>query len=259
MSGAGWGFQKFNRRAQDWAIVGVAAWRRNGDAGVALVNMGSTPILATSVATALAGGASVADAAEQAAAEAEPQADLNASVEYRVHLAKVLTRRALEAASALAERGCARPRRTGCLLPATGSAGWAFLRAMAVIYLIAFLVAANQFRPLLGARGILPIPHFVRAVRFRRAPSLFHLHYSDRFFAGVAWTGVVIAALAVSGSRRPGAHRRVDARLGGAVGAVPVDRQRRPDLVRLRLGDAAARGRLPDDLPRAGRQRPTAR
>ena len=59
MQGAGWGFQKFNRRAQDWAIVGVAAWRRNGDAGVGLVNMGSTPILATSVASALAGGASV--------------------------------------------------------------------------------------------------------------------------------------------------------------------------------------------------------
>jgi carbon-monoxide dehydrogenase medium subunit len=98
-TGAGWGFQKFNRRAQDWAIVGVAAWRRNGDAGVALVNMGSTPILATSVASALAGGASIADAAEQAAAEADPQADLNASVEYRIHLAKVLTRRALEAAS----------------------------------------------------------------------------------------------------------------------------------------------------------------
>jgi len=100
MQGAGWGFEKFTRRAQDWATVGVAAWRRNGDAGIALVNMGSTPILATSVASALAGGASVADAAEQAAAEAEPQSDLNASVEYRTHLAKVLTRRALEAASA---------------------------------------------------------------------------------------------------------------------------------------------------------------
>jgi len=49
MEGAGWSFQKFNRRAQDWAIVGVAAWRRNGSSGVALVNMGSTPILATSV------------------------------------------------------------------------------------------------------------------------------------------------------------------------------------------------------------------
>ena len=100
MQGAGWSFQKFNRRAQDWAIVGVAAWRRNGESGVGLVNMGSTPILATSVSAALAGGASVADAAEQAAAEAEPQADLNASVEYRQHLARVLTRRALDAASA---------------------------------------------------------------------------------------------------------------------------------------------------------------
>ena len=51
MNGAGWSFQKFNRRAQDWAIVGVAAWRRNGDSGVGLVNMGSTPILASSVST----------------------------------------------------------------------------------------------------------------------------------------------------------------------------------------------------------------
>jgi carbon-monoxide dehydrogenase medium subunit len=61
MTGAGWSFQKFNRRAQDWAIVGVAAWRRNGDAGIGLVNMGSTPILATSVAAALKGGASTAE------------------------------------------------------------------------------------------------------------------------------------------------------------------------------------------------------
>ncbi len=99
MNGAGWSFQKFNRRAQDWAIVGVAAWRRNGDSGVALVNMGSVPILASSVSSALAGGASIADAAEQAAAEAEPQSDLNATPEYRVHLAKVLVRRALEQAS----------------------------------------------------------------------------------------------------------------------------------------------------------------
>ena len=99
LTGAGWSFQKFNRRAQDWAIVGVAAWRQNGRSGVGLVNMGSTPILATSVSGALSQGASVADAAEQAVAEAEPQADLNASVEYRTHLAKVLVRRALEEAS----------------------------------------------------------------------------------------------------------------------------------------------------------------
>jgi aerobic carbon-monoxide dehydrogenase medium subunit len=100
MNGAGWSFQKFNRRAQDWAIVGVAAWRRNGDSGVGLVNMGSVPILATSVSSALAGGASIADAAAEAAVDADPTGDLNASVEYRQHLARVLTRRALEEASA---------------------------------------------------------------------------------------------------------------------------------------------------------------
>ncbi|NBY58459.1 MAG: xanthine dehydrogenase family protein subunit M, partial [Actinobacteria bacterium] len=83
----GWGFQKFNRRAQDWAIVGVAAWRNNGTSGVALVNMGSTPVLASSVSKALSGGASIADAAALAADEAEPQSDLNASAEYRQHLA----------------------------------------------------------------------------------------------------------------------------------------------------------------------------
>jgi carbon-monoxide dehydrogenase medium subunit len=96
MKGATWGFQKFNRRAQDWAIVGVAAWRRNGSAGIALVNMGSTPVLATSAAAALAKGGSVADAAALASAEAEPQSDNNASAEYRRHLASVLVRRALE-------------------------------------------------------------------------------------------------------------------------------------------------------------------
>ena len=99
MNGAGWSFQKFNRRAQDWAIVGVAAWRRNDESGVALVNMGSTPILASSVSAALSGGASIEDAAQQATAEADPQADLNASIEYRQHLARVLVRRALTEAS----------------------------------------------------------------------------------------------------------------------------------------------------------------
>ena len=98
-SGAGWSFQKFNRRAQDWAIVGVAAWRSNGDAGVALVNMGATPVLATSVSAALSSGSSIEEAAELATAEASSQADLNASIEYREHLAKVLTRRALQAAT----------------------------------------------------------------------------------------------------------------------------------------------------------------
>jgi carbon-monoxide dehydrogenase medium subunit len=100
VDGAGWGFQKFNRRALDWAIVGVAAWRNGNDSGVALVNMGSTPIRATAVEQALSQGASVQDAAELAAEGTEPPTDLNASPEYRRHLAKVLVRRALEAASA---------------------------------------------------------------------------------------------------------------------------------------------------------------
>ena len=100
MNGAGWSFQKFNRRAQDWAIVGVAAWRRGSDSGVGLVNMASVPVLATAVSAAIASGASIADAAALAADDADPQADLNASVDYRQHLARVLTGRALTAASA---------------------------------------------------------------------------------------------------------------------------------------------------------------
>ena len=95
--GATWNYQKFNRRAQDWAIVGVAAVQRDGHAGIGLVNMGSTPIFAAAASQAWLGGASAADVAELVLEEAEPQADLNASVEYRTHLAKVLTRRALEA------------------------------------------------------------------------------------------------------------------------------------------------------------------
>jgi len=100
MNGAGWSFQKFNRRAQDWAIVGVAAWRGANGSGVGLVNMGQTPILASSVSAALAGGSSIADAAALAVADAQPSSDNNATVEYRTHLAKVLVRRALEQASA---------------------------------------------------------------------------------------------------------------------------------------------------------------
>jgi carbon-monoxide dehydrogenase medium subunit len=95
--GAGWSFQKFNRRAQDWAIVGVAAVR-NGTTGVALVNMGPTPVRATAVEQAIASGASAADAAQQADEGTEPPSDLNASPEFRRHLAKVLVRRALEQA-----------------------------------------------------------------------------------------------------------------------------------------------------------------
>jgi len=94
---SGFGFEKFNRRAQDWAIVGAVAVRVNGGTHVALVNMGSTVLRAKAVETALGQGASAADAAREAAVGTDPPADLNASSEYRAHLAQVLARRALEA------------------------------------------------------------------------------------------------------------------------------------------------------------------
>jgi carbon-monoxide dehydrogenase medium subunit len=98
-TGSGWSFQKFNRRAQDWAIVGVAAV--GGDhLGIGLVNMGSVPIRATAVEEALAGGATPAEAALHADDGLDPPGDLNASPEYRRHLAHVLVRRALEEAAA---------------------------------------------------------------------------------------------------------------------------------------------------------------
>jgi aerobic carbon-monoxide dehydrogenase medium subunit len=97
-AGAGWSFQKFTRRAQDWAIVGVAAVR-NGSAGVALVNMGPVPLRASAVEDALTAGASAGDASTVAAEGLDPPGDLNASPEFRAHLARVLVRRALEEAA----------------------------------------------------------------------------------------------------------------------------------------------------------------
>ncbi|MEX2256716.1 MAG: xanthine dehydrogenase family protein subunit M [Acidimicrobiia bacterium] len=102
-SGAGgWAYQKFNRRAQDWAIVGALAVRANDTTRVALVNMGSTPIRAAGVESAIAGGAAAPDAAAHAAEGTEAPSDLNATPEYREHLARVLVRRALEDAAAAA-------------------------------------------------------------------------------------------------------------------------------------------------------------
>ena len=96
----GWAYQKFNRRAQDWAIVGALAVRVAGAMRVALVNMGSTPLRAHGVEAALAEGAAPEAAAGYGAEGTEAPADLNASSEYREHLARVLVRRALEGAQA---------------------------------------------------------------------------------------------------------------------------------------------------------------
>ncbi len=90
----GWSFQKFNRRAQDWAIVGVAAVK-NGHARISLVNMGPTPLRAAAVEAALADGASIEVASGRASDGIDPPSDLNASSEYRRHLAEVLVKRAL--------------------------------------------------------------------------------------------------------------------------------------------------------------------
>ena len=95
----GFSFQKFNRRAQDYAIVGAVAAKVDGAMRIALVNMGSTPLRATAVEEALGAGAPIAEAAQHAPDGTEPPADLNASVEFREHLARVLVRRALEAAA----------------------------------------------------------------------------------------------------------------------------------------------------------------
>ncbi len=74
-----------------------------------------------------------------------------------------------------------------------------FQRALAAVYLVAFLVALNQFRALLGDAGLLPVRGFLRGSSFRRSPSIFHWHYSDRFFMAVAASGAVLAGATVLG------------------------------------------------------------
>ena len=107
-----WGmhYEKFNRVAQAWSIVAVAAVvrRENGhiaEARIGLTNMGPTPLRATAAEQALAGAAAsaeaVAEAASHAAEGTEPASDLNGQADYRQHLARVLTRRAVSAAAGL--------------------------------------------------------------------------------------------------------------------------------------------------------------
>jgi len=89
-------YLKHVRRQQDWATVAVAAARPNGDVRVGLAGMGPTPLRARAVEDAVAGGASPAEAAAHAAEGADPPSDVSGSSEYRAHLARVLTRQALE-------------------------------------------------------------------------------------------------------------------------------------------------------------------
>lgn len=106
----GHAYEKFTRRAEDWAMVGVCALvKKAGDGScedvrVAFTNMGATPLRARAVEDALRGGPldadAIAGAAEHAAEGTDPPGDLNATPEYKQHLARVLTRRALTRAAA---------------------------------------------------------------------------------------------------------------------------------------------------------------
>jgi len=110
MDGYGFGYEKFNRRREDWAMVAVAALVKKGadgsceDVRIGLTHMSSVPLRATAAEDALRGGALSADAiaaaAELAAEGTDPPGDLNATPDYKRHLARVLCRRALTAAAA---------------------------------------------------------------------------------------------------------------------------------------------------------------
>ena len=111
LDGYGFSYQKFNRRSEDWAMVAVSALvRQTGDicedVRIGMTNMGSVPLRAKAVEEALRGQPltqdMIAAAADQAAEGTDPPADLNASADYKRHLARVLCRRALQEAAGLA-------------------------------------------------------------------------------------------------------------------------------------------------------------
>jgi carbon-monoxide dehydrogenase medium subunit len=122
LEGWGWGYEKFTRRAEDWAMVGVCALVRSSgqtceDVRIGLTHMGSTPLRATAAEDALRGQPldeqHLAAAAESAAEGTEPPGDLNASSEYKRHLARVLTGRALRTAAAGASGSASPPAPSG--------------------------------------------------------------------------------------------------------------------------------------------------
>lgn len=91
-------YVKFRRRMFDWAIVGVAAQKMNGGWRIGLTNVGPTPVRANAVEKALHDGAKAEDAAQHASDGLDPAGDLRASPEYKKHLARVLTKRAIQQA-----------------------------------------------------------------------------------------------------------------------------------------------------------------
>jgi carbon-monoxide dehydrogenase medium subunit len=93
--GLPWGFQKFRRRAIDWAVVGIAYQAEPGGGGIGLVSMGPTTLRAASAESALRSGAPAGDVAQLADADAEPAGDAAVTPEFRRHLARTLLARAL--------------------------------------------------------------------------------------------------------------------------------------------------------------------
>lgn len=74
-----------------------------------------------------------------------------------------------------------------------------FQRSLAGIYLLAFIGSLKQFPALLGERGLLPVPDFIRSVPFKDAPSIFYIAYSDKLFVTVAWIGIALSVLLMAG------------------------------------------------------------
>jgi hypothetical protein len=75
---------------------------------------------------------------------------------------------------------------------------WVFERALATIYLVAFIAAATQFVPLLGERGLEPVGRWIQQVPFRASPSLFYFAHTDSVFRACAWVGIVLSLFALS-------------------------------------------------------------
>ena len=126
-----------------------------------------------------------------------------------------------------------------------------FERALALIYLVAFVNAANQFVPLVGARGLLPATRFVQSVPFAASPSLFYAIPKDPAFRAAAWLGIAGSCLILTGIPQRLGSIAAGLVVGGSLVPVSLLRQRGPDILCIRLGVHAARGRLLCGLPGA--------
>ena len=116
-----------------------------------------------------------------------------------------------------------------------------FQGGLALVYLIAFICALNQFRPLLGEHGLLPVPDFVRQVPFRESPSLFYFWPKDAAFLTGAWIGILLSLFALTGLAQRGSIwiAVVTWALLWALYLSLVNAG--PDVLRLRMGIDSAR------------------